>query len=155
MTGFEAWTSGVRSDHSTNWATARLHLCFYRFKLDVPILLFFYIFSLNYVYNVSNPQIQFGRISRFHLSTDFYFLFYAQTHRWPSHFSTYPEASNSVSPTPSPSLTFYLAHIRIPLSKQNRKKSFLCSPFSGQKWWTVWPDKNRQMSIKVAQIWFH
>ena len=21
--------------------------------------------------------------------------------------------------------------------------------------WTVWPEKNRQTSIKVAQIWFH
>ena len=22
-------------------------------------------------------------------------------------------------------------------------------------WWSVWPDKNHQMSIKVAQKWFH
>ena len=29
MTGFEPWTSGIRSDRSTNWATTTAHYYYY------------------------------------------------------------------------------------------------------------------------------
>ena len=37
----------------------------------------------------------------------------------------------------------YLEHIQAAMEHFSRKR------------WTVWPDKNRQISIEVAQIWFH
>ena len=49
MTGFEPWTSGIGSDHSTNWATttAQLYMFFYFifvsvFKLIVACFIYFY-----------------------------------------------------------------------------------------------------------------
>ena len=142
MTGFEPRTSGVESDCSANWATTTAWNYYVSWFIIVcptgSCKQKWFIKSISFSYLRNNKQVNFRCPTRVKKIRQKAFKV--------KHFRRWFSIQWSCQSRESHASNFYA----IRLDKKANKQTDKCALGT-----TVWPDKNRQISIKVAQKWFH